>query len=439
MDFHISIKPCHGRIFDIIDTRNPLLITDYHHLNRELVARVGGLELGEKLNRKSITSIKELTSEFKAYIAAVIEILNGITIFGSCKFHFSIKESEEKLLAEQLVFDILFEKYLEESELMTRNGYSSYMAEKLSGAPNKDYCHAIDAQLTRGMKNFHDRISNREEYQAQLHLLGINPDMYSKYYNPNMKENSSSKKPKYIWDYFCYNFNINISHRQYRRQLTKEGRNYPYEEIVNDLKKYNAFVNKLLPVEKEEFKKYFHMSMDYYVLESYKRIDFMLKLIAYMKQNELAEITKEHFLVKRFHLAVLVPYEENGNLAYRSIIKYYRPLFMLEDELLKEMQNDDTLDYSKYGIRLQNYQIIRAKAYELFKYHARFVSTDYEDIKGFLCKSYDMRQYHASTEIWKTIEEMEWKKTDPNFRQHIAEQLQQLLSINNAFFWKFSN
>lgn len=286
-------------------------------------------------------------------------------------------------------------------------------------------------------------------------MLGVNPDIYYEYFNPNMRENSNSKKPKFIWDYFYYNFGRNlkspdsddsypeskygrgaITSRQYRRQVTRSNRNYAYEEIIEDLNNYHIFASKLLPTEYESYEKYFNMSMDYYVLESYKRIDFIFKLMAFLPQNEIMEINKEHFLVKRFHPLVLLPCEKDGKLHLNTKHKYYTPLFIMENELLKEIQKDDAPDYSKYGIRLQKYQIIRAKAYELFKYHCEFISNDYAEIKNFLRESYDMRSYHQSTKIWETITGKEWKKLDDKAKQYMKEQIQQFLSINDAFFWK---
>ena len=65
------------------------------------------------------------------------------------------------------------------------------------------------------------------------------------------------------------------------------------------------------------------MSMDYYILESYKRIDFISKLISSLPQIKIDDINKDHFLVKRFHPMVLVPYVENGELCLATKHNYY--------------------------------------------------------------------------------------------------------------------
>lgn len=448
-----------GIVFDVRAQTvqgSPLFITDYVFLDKKIIlVAENEIELGGSLTRNAVTSIAELKTTFEDYISKVTDIL------AQSAFDFSISKSEQKLLAEQLVFDILFDKYLKESQLMTRNGYSTYMGRKLyTDSIQRMACaRAINENLRRGMED-HYNMMKYSALREQISMLGVDPDKYDEYYNPNLRENSKRKKPKFIWDYFYYNYGRNlkntvsdddthteskygrgtITSKQYRRQFTREGRNYSYEEIIEDLKNYHDFISKLLPVENESYEKYFCMSMDYYVLESYKRIDFIFKLIASLPQNEIMEINKNHFLIKRFHPLVLVPCVDiYGNLCYGTKHNYYKPLFIMEDELLKQIRNDNTDDYSKYGIRLQKYQFIRAKTYELFKYHCAFSSNDYVEIKEFLQQSYNMRLYHESTELWKTITDEEWNKRDKKANQKVIKQIQQLLSINEALFWKSSD
>jgi len=133
-------------------------------------------------------------------------------------------------------------------------------------------------------------------------------------------------------------------------------------------------------------------AMLYYCLESYKRIDFIFKLMNVIPKFE-AKGADYAFLVKRFTPAALVPYENknNGQLDYTWKCNYYTPLFMIEDELHKQIQKSD--GQSHYSIRLSNHQFIRAKAYELIKYHIEYYSSDYADIKNFISKHYNMISY----------------------------------------------
>lgn len=478
-EHQIIIKQSDGRLFDLFAKNRYIFITDFSLLTHELVlASNNNIVIGEEHKRNRISSIAEIKSAVENIIESVIPQLNEVfsveTFLTICvkypnieaakedmlrfaaknipadfnrktffpHFDFNTDDEDKTLLVDQLVFDVLFDKYLRESKRMTRNEYAEYLAKKFcSDKSDKiSFAHAANERLTRAMGAYHDRMtySNLGE---QLELLGNVPkECYISYYIPQMKDNLSKNKPQYIWDLLWYNSYLPLSARQYRRQLTKENRNYSYEAIFNDLKEYNHNVTKLLPVEHEEYKKYFRMSMDYYVLECYKRIDFMFKLISFLPQTEIKKINKEHPLVKRFHPMVLVPVINNGELCYFEKCKYYRPLFMIESEMHKKILQEIALggafDYSKYYTQLWKFQIIRAKAYELFKYHNEFDSIDYEEIKDFLCKCYDMRSYHQSNDIWKIIQNMKWDKMSGERKQQIIDQLRKFISINDALFWK---
>lgn len=235
-----------------------------------------------------------------------------------------------------------------------------------------------------------------------------------------------------------------ITSRQYRRQLTRDSRNYPFEEIFQDLEVYHDFATKLLPVDNESHEKFFRMSMDYYILESYKRVDFIFKLIDALSFNEIAAINRSHFLVKRFVPRVLVPFMQNGELHFGWKWKYYRPLLIIEDDLLEEAAEINELSYNKlnymyYETLLRKYQYVRAKAYELFKYHCVFSSNDYVEIKKFLHDCYNMRAYHQSNAFWNLIQGVEWNDMDEETKSQVKEQIQNFLSINDAFFWKSSD
>lgn len=279
-------------------------------------------------------------------------------------YHVSIQTEnvDMDLLSNQLVFDILFDKYCKESQRMTRYNYSCYMSKFLYGDNFGD--KAID----RNMKDALEEEYNIIKYsglQDQILEFGVDLDKYAQFYTPKMNKNIQKKKRKVVWDLLFYNSYNMITYRQYRRQVKQNG-NYNYETFINELKEYNTFVKKLLPVENESVEKYFRMSMDYYLLESYKRIDFNFKLVDVMGKIGMDEIQKDHFLVKRFHPVVLYPMETDNQLSIGERVKYYRPLLIVEDKLQKQMQESQNDDVNIYGIKLLSYQMIRAKAYELF-------------------------------------------------------------------------
>lgn len=179
--------------------------------------------------------------------------------------------------------------------------------------------------------------------------------------------------------------------------------------------------------------------MDYYVLESYKRVDFIFKLIEALDPNEIAAIDKNYFLVNRFAPCVLVPFMQDGELHFAWKYKYYRPLFMIEDTLLNAASADSTPIYEYYESLLRQYQHVRAKAYELFKYHCAFHSDSYEEIKEFLCEYYNMRTYHQSNPFWELMQDTAWKKMDGETQQQIKDRMRHFLTISKSLFWKSPN
>lgn len=339
-------------------------------------------------------------------------------------------------MVEQLVFDVMFDKYLSETKEMTRLNYSKDMS-KLLCNDVYSYCDVINKELERGMKVYYNMMKY-SELKEELELLGVIPEQYAEYYNPRMKNNLKKKKPEYVWDYLYHNHGYKILNRQYRRQLTRSSRDYSYRDIINDLKGYNGYVKKLLPIENESAEKYFNMSMRYYALESYKRIDFMFNLADFMLKMGMDEINRKHFLIERFTPCVLMPVAADNEIQFYHKYKYYRAPLMIEKELQKEMKKDGFIDVRYYAEQLSMYQYVRAKAYELFKYHGEFISLDYRDIKKFIFQYYNMRTYHESNEVWNVIEDKVWKDLDNETRHHLKKIFKNFISINDSLFWKSS-
>lgn len=354
-----------------------------------------------------------------------------------------IDDSDVELLVEQVVFDLLFDKYIMESERMTRYAYanniSDWLSEYYEESPDSK---SIDMQLSRSMDKYIDKMS-QPDYKKQLEMLGIDPEVHNNYFNPDLRNNPHAKKPKFIWDLFFYNSGSkNIPARIYRRKLSNEDHDYSYGKFAAELKEYADFVNILLPTEDAKPKNYFNQSMEYYVLESYKRPDFILKLIQMLSKMGITEIDKNHSLVKRFHPLVWCPYLKNGKIRFVAKCKYYRPMFILEDAIAAAIQADTEINEAKYGVRIFNCQFARAKAYELFKYHYKYDSQDYSDIKEFLQQSYNLAEYHHSTKEWATFKKVEdkdkWKDLSESTKRKLRKQMKYIIKITEALFWKYS-
>lgn len=116
-------------------------------------------------------------------------------------------------------------------------------------------------------------------------------------------------------------------------------------------------------------------------------------------------------------------------------------LLIIEDEILEEVAEikeltSNALNYMYYETVLRKYQYVRAKAYELFKYHCVFSSNDYVEIKKFLHDCYNMRAYHQSNTFWNLMQDAKRKGTDEETKDQVKERIRCFLSINDALFWK---
>lgn len=443
-------------LFDMVDESGETLFTDYHLMKKDIRFIMGedgnsnGKIEGEK-KRKKISTIVELQNILKYYLNKVKDILecNTLKIAGpitelegvdvqtfvrsNMSYHFDCSKLNMELLVAQLVFDVLFDKYRKESEKMTLHTYAKNMSMMIDSDNHSE--NTIYKKLRDSME-YDYNLMKYSELQEELIELGIHLEKYDKRYRTEKK--SIKKNPKYIWDYLFYNRYM-ITYRQFRRQPMRDS-NTSYETFFSELKDYNDFVKKLLPIENESPQKYFNKSMDYYYLESYKRIDFMLKLAGAMPKMGITEVDREHFLVKRFHPRVLLPYVENDMLRIEySKNNYYRPLFQIEEMIHEQMQGENRFDHIVYADQLLKYNIVRAKTFELFMYHNEYISSDYKDIKDFVQRCYNMRSYHESSEIWKIIEGSNWKKMDAATKKQMKSIIHNFDQINGALFWKSPN
>lgn len=467
--------------FDMFDVANLVYVTDFSYLepkdNRSIFCTVhdGTIKLPDNVRKpvefcgtkwhKPIMSIDEAKEALRGIILQIIENALPIAplnvISPTDPFNILLPDSIKPLmvqsispqnisleieysmiepLVEQVMFDILFDKYIIELKPINLHTYSDKMAETL-GEKGTDRIYrtkAIEGQISRGIKKSRDEFKD-PFIQNQIAMLGFSPDTYRELYTLPPRESLHKEKPKYIWDFFFYNFGQGtITSRQYRRQCNTKSRDYLCEDFFNELYEHKKLVSFLLPDENTEPNKYFSKIMDYYVLESYKRIDFMIKLLPLLSKIDKTKIDKDFFLLKRFHPKVLVPYIKHGKIQFGYKVKYYKPMFMLEDRLQKKIEQDLDFQEGTYGTTLINCQIIRAKAYELFNYHYFFTSTNYDQIKKFLRESYDLESYHKSNDFWDIFQIDGWKKLDSNTQRTLRKQRQDFLLINQCLFWEYT-
>lgn len=286
----IPILGQNGNFFDMVDKSGVCLITDYSSLYKNIiVSEENMVTLGKDKEKTKIPSIGSIKEILRALIQHNIKIFHefcpvnylyhdvGTIRLSShhprfspkLKYYSNFMEINMDLLVDQLIMDILYEKYMNNSPSMTRWKYARHISNKLyHGSADKMIqpircAKNINKALESVMENHTDRIPN-QILDPQLKALGINPENYHLFYIEKMRQNSVPKKAKVIWDYLYYNSHtypedlvtdenyeeskkqrISITTKQYRRRLTRKGNNYPYKQIIEDLQKENDFINKM--------------------------------------------------------------------------------------------------------------------------------------------------------------------------------------------------
>lgn len=477
----IPILGQNGNFFDMVDKSGVCLITDYSWLyNNIIVSEENMVTLGKNKEKNKIPSIGSLKEKLRALIQYNIKIFHEFSPVNylyhdvgtirlsshhprfspKLKYYSDFMEINMDLLVDQLIMDILYEKYMNDSPPMTRWEYAHHISNKLyHDSADKmiqvNRCtNNINTALESVMKKHKYRIS-KKKYNAQLKALGVRPSKYHLYYSEKMLQNSVRKKAKVMWDYLYYNSctypedlvtdenyeeskrqRISITAMQYRRRLTRKGNNYPYKQIIEDLQKENDFINKMFFSRCSSDQDYFTNIMDYYRFELYKRIDFMFKFIDKMPAMGITpeEIDKDHFLLKRFVPNVLRLYVKKKGLTYGIRKKYYTPLLIIEEKIHRNIIENPIDEVDDYMDLLTKYQYLRARTLELFRYHFTFDSSDYSEFKDFLNQNYNLFEYHNSNKIWQNINGRDFDTFDTDEKKMIKNKINLFFSLNDIFF-----
>lgn len=429
----VPIIDNYNKVFDIVDKGNFFYIFDYH----------SSMDYTNKTEISSIAVLKKYLQYMVDHSVNYINYTNRMTnsLSPSPEIElFSISDEEKEMITAQLVMDILFDKYCAEQIKMNRSHYSDYMAHMLT-----EVLYQYDVNNTKTIQpgSVCNKIENKMEkhsnmiantsLKSEVSALGFDSENYIEFFKPPEKDSPTQKRSKLFWDFVFYNSDL-LSGIQYnRRKLkpTNESPNYRYEDKINDFKFFHKFAgailsphritydecnkkmggdkNKGIPISifndpndkrQESAEDFFVKIMEYYYLESYKRIEFMLKYANYLKDTDESKIDDTYLAVlKRFHPIVVCPkIDSNNNIEYTQKYNYYRPMLLVEAKLLDKVFIEGSDIVSEVS-QLANYQLIRAKAYELFRFHAKFTPSDYEEIKQFIEGSYNLRTYHESVKI----------------------------------------
>ncbi|MDE6760391.1 MAG: hypothetical protein K2J90_06840 [Lachnospiraceae bacterium] len=438
-----------NNFFDFRPQSGHPMIISYRYINKEMIfcKETEQVFISNIKKRNELYSIQEMKREFSRLLDQEIELVNrygtyniGINFDSSFlpgakkekhPFQIDIQSEDRELLINQLMFDILSDKYRAESPLMTLRQYSIYQSryswsgrqteEKLRiDAVRKCISNALRKQIA---------VKNSPEQRKQIEKMGVDPDKYFEYYGQlstpfsNMNKQEIKKKSKAQWDHIYYNANGKlITCKQYDRSFSTNG-NYSHKDLVTLFDTYDSYIDEVFMQPTANSKDYFIKSLDFYSLEIYKRVDFIYKLAVRLENSNSLVVDKKHILVRQFHPDVCDVIEQNGLIKFngdRTV--WYKPMLMLEEMWQqKELYNE-----AMYEDKWQKYYFIRAKVYELFKYHFQFVSDDYDDISDFISKYYNILHYHEPKKVW--VQNDKKRKVDREAR------IIKALEINEALF-----
>lgn len=440
-----EIRTKNGRFFDFILKSGHPVIFDYQNIPEILLNANGTIALGGAKERKEVTSIQALLKIFNELISNVQAMINqngtynvGIDVspdhccIQPLPFRVSIRPHDHALLAEQLVLDILFDKYRTEAPEMTLRQYSySHSGERWYGGTDDELIaecvrKSVSASVTRQVKDM-----SSPKLRSDIEKLGANPEKYFSFLTQlstpfaNGKKQEIVTKPKPVWDYIYYSgFQKLVTSKQYNRSFSQH-ENYSHKAVADMFNMYDHFVDDTFMQKTENDRDYFTKSLEFYSLEIYKRIDFIYKLALRLDGPNAPIIDKNHPLVKRFVPEVVVDYScLDGVHYYGTKHKYYRPMLMLEDLWQQQERYKD----QQYSDTLLKHHLVRAKAYELFRYHYEFASDSYDEISSFLQEHYNILAYHDPQKVWF--------QPDKKLKRERDARVVKALEINEALFGK---
>lgn len=404
------------------------VITNFSLIDREInITKDNLLSLGNKKKRKKITSINKLQKELAKLAVAVHKsiVANKVYIRSEEEcgaepvetgFHFEMPRLNDYFI-HQLVFDILYDKFLRESPKLTLNQYCEKRhgdLEETQNTLNKLMALQIELELgkvsqngevKKGIYDNTELIRDAEEFGCNLTKYIEEFRSQNKSFTGKRNKKASEYKPRRecAWDYVFYNGNSKlITAKQFRRLLEHDS-NYSYTSFVEEFKAYDKFVHGLFKPKENNDEDYFLKAMGFYHLEIYKRLDFIYKLALEMENRGVAEIDKNHFLIRRFYPHVYFPCITKEQL--RIIIKrrYYRPFLFIERDWMKLVDINQS-DANRYFFPTYKLYLIRAIIYELFCYNFNFVPKGYKAISNFIRKHYNVLNYHDPNKIWNKDE-----------------------------------
>jgi len=337
----------------------------------------------EGKRRETITSIRELRSVLAELVLSVRHLHYENTLQ-------SIQPKDTGLAVNQLVLDILYNKYLCASE-MTLNEYCAkhfyfdYQGkwvkledlEALSDDAAFSMKEAIYKKMKRNKESFVKEFIKPELKNPLKKYLSI--DDYAGYIENNRK------KTKAMWDFFWYQYNLPLVKSNV--QASYGDSDEEQKRLLDDLISYDKFVQAVFGPNDGDNEDYFNKYMGFYHLESFAMIEALYR---YVGKKDLEDIDaypfdfmNEVWSLKDVSLPYINERESVHRLRFKKKNNFYRtPLSTSEYKLLD-----------------------RAQAFELFTYYYDFEPNDYAEISEFIKQDCNiLENYYEKNKFWIDIE-----------------------------------
>ena len=359
-----------GIFFDFATAYGSPKIFDYRYFDREIVISAdGGVEPGGVKKKQELTTIAELKLKVRELVSNVRDnfyqsiwektVHEEDPLFSQkMDVYFNIKDEDVEFLVNQLVFDILYDKYKEASceDVMTlheycakhayywgRNSWVNSFTANTSGE-NPDISPEDAKEVMYRMMKRHIKRElkalNASESKELYAMSGIDISEDIDYFI------STVRKPKITWDFFFHRGNNHIvTSRQYRRNFVLE-RESDYGTLAKELNDYDEYVKSVITKYQNDYsdKAYFCKSMEFYTLEMQSRLDFMYKLACLLEGENISSVHKMRFLIEDFTPEVVCPYilhdvEGNSIQNVKTEHNYYFPFLLIEKTCVKNLHD----------------------------------------------------------------------------------------------------
>lgn len=466
MDMKLNVKKQtigNTEVLYLYDTEFMLgyCITDYSLLSNELQFDNKEVHVGKVKEKTVISSINDLRNTIESIANKCIEILNKCVITQvEPFFQIALTDVNVNSLVNQLIFDILHMKYINDSPCLTATEYSHEIArihDKISEKTYINRAENIRKKLSTGLTKYYE-LYKYSDLKEEFRTLGYNAENVADMFNPNLKNKKYSKKPFYIWD-MVYLYQYTFFRKQFNRNFDKTNRNYTLNDLMILIIEHNELVKDVLPCSNESHRNFFNATMRYYHIESYKRFDFLLKYAnssaselwdKQLKHTEPDQITQfalnefkdknaqdvlkqRNVFLEQFTPLVLIPFLDNDSIDYKTNYKSYRPMLLIENDIIDEISTN--FDFMYFAETLKVYYVLRAMAIETFNYYFKFISDDYGEIKKFLVNSYNLLKYHEDNAvIYDKIQG--YIGAQESQKKEIEKLVIRFINANKCLFWK---